>query len=537
MRSAFFILICLVFAAGTLAQDPVFVDGSELAGIAGTTTSNYSVAIVDIDQDGWEDVYIGSKNEPNKMFRNSGDGSFTDIANELGLDCIGNTTTSLWADFDNDGDPDGFVANYGGANNYFINLGNGVFVDIAEELGIAGDGNTRCAVTADVNSDGFLDIYVVNLNMPNEFYLSDGQGGFVDHYLASGALDALVGMGAVFFDSDNDGDQDLYLLHDAYQANKFYINDGQGHFTNQASILGADHEGEGMGVDVIDFNHDGWFDIYITNNIDGNNLLVNNGDGSYTDLTEIAGVGDMGMGWGVSWTDFNLDGHSDLYMANNHVFSPYVNVLYQNNGDSTFTQVGQGSVLDSPYVGAGIATADLDQNGTEDILVANSLNINSPGVQLFWNQTIGNSWISIDLRGVNSNRDAIGSVVTVYSDSLVQKDVVLGGSGYSQMNSKRLHFGLGELTSVDSVEVRWPNGIVEVFTELVINQVNILQESTLTSDVLNGDLNGDGVVNMFDLLLFLQYFGCNGTDCGGDFVEDDMINVSDLLYFLQVFSP
>lgn len=527
-----YIVVLLVANLNSFSQDPVFVDGSDIAGIQGNS-SNYSAAITDIDLDGWKDIYIGSKNEPNLMYRNNGDGTFTNIAGDIGVADDGNTHSSLWSDFDNDGDIDGFVVNYSGPNAFYINS-SGHFVDMAPTLGLDTEGQTRCVITADINLDGFLDIYVVNLNEHNEFWLSDGQGGFVDYYWESGATDDLIGMGAVFFDSDNDGDQDLYLTHDANQPNYMFINDGTGHFTEHAEELGLDNAGQGMGVDVIDFNHDGWLDIYITNNFDGNTLYLNHGDGSFLEISQESGTDDDGMGWGVAWTDFNLDGRSDLYVCNNYVFSPYNNVLYENEGDSTFSITGFDSVLESPFVAAGMAVGDLDNNGTEDFVICNSFNADNPGVQLLLNYTTGNNWVGIDLDGTASNPEGIGSVVKVFADTLVQTDVVLGGSGYSQMNSTELIFGLGELEQVDSVQVQWTNGLVETFSTPLINQVNHLMEGSLSFETAEGDFNNDGIINIFDLLVLLTEVGCSGI-CSSDINNDGVVNVQDLLFFLLVF--
>ncbi len=516
------------------AQAPNFIDGTEASGIT-STSSNYSAAIVDIDQDGLEDFYIGSKNQPNKLFRNNGDGTFTDIAPELGLDFAGNTYTSIWCDFDNDGDPDGFLGNFDEPNTFYRNLGNGLFVEEAQALGIAGNGKTRCVTSADVNQDGFLDIYVINLTQQNEFYLNDGNGGYIDFYFQSGATDALIGMGAVFFDSDNDGDQDLYLTHDAYQANKMYINDGSGHFVNNAVALGTNHAGEGMGVDVTDVDHDGWMDIYIANNYDGNTLLMNNGDGSYTDYSGGALIEDIGMGWGTAFTDFNLDGEKDIYVVNNYAFTTIINPLFQNNGDTTFTQVGQGTVLDSPNIGAGLAVADLDLNGTEDFVIANGFNANSAGTQVLWNQTLGNNWVNLKLQGTISNRDAVGSRVTLYTPNTVQTDEVLSASGYSQMNSLKLNFGLGEETQIDSVVVRWANGLVETFEDLALNQTHVLVEGSQTYAPLSGDFNENMIFDIMDLLILLENLGCSGELCEGDLNGDGTVNNTDLLFLLTLF--
>lgn len=493
------------------------------------------MSVIDIDEDGYEDLYVGCKNSPNFLYRNNGDGTFTDIAPELGLDFAGNTYASMWADFDNDGDKDLYLGNFNQPNSFFLNTPGG-FVEIAESLGIADEGRCRGLATADVNNDGWLDIYVVNINQDNAFFLSDGGGNYVDHYLTSLAVDNLVGMTALFFDSDNDGDQDLYLLHDAYQPNRLYINNGEGIFSNQSFPLGAAHAGEGMGVDIADINHDGWMDIYITNNTDGNALLVNDGDGSFTNMEDELGVAHQGMGWGVSWFDYNLDGEKDLYAVNNSIFTTFPNVMYMNEGEMVFTQVGQETVLDSPYQGAGMAVFDFDLDGKEDIAIANNTNINSPGCELLKNNSETGNYLAIKLQGTASNRDAIGSRIELWSEGSVFYDQHAGVSGYSQQNSDYLYFGLGERMMVDSIKIQWPSGLDEWFFPEEINQRIVLVEAS-TFQNTDADVNDDLTLDVEDLLEFLANYGCE-EDCGdSDLSGDEVVNTVDLLLILtEIFT-
>ena len=528
-------ILLTLFALSSQAQLPLYADVSAAAGVQGEGI-NYCLAAIDFDQDGWEDLYVGSKNSPNSLYRNNGDGTFTNVAASVGLDYAGNTYAAMWLDFDNDGDPDLYVGNWNEPNLLYLNTPSG-FIEVGEQLGVADAGRCRSLCSADVNGDGWLDIYVVNINQHNAFYLSDDAGGYIDHYYTSFAVDNLTGMGSIFFDSDNDGDVDLYLLHDAYQPNRLYINDGTGVFSNQSFPLGAAHSGEGMGVDIADINHDGWMDVYITNNFDGNALLLNDGDGSFTNVEEELDVADPGMGWGVAFIDYNLDGEKDLYMVNNYAFSTFINTMYQNLGDMTFEQVGQGTVLDSTYPGAGMAVFDFDKDGKEDIAVANGLNVNSPGVQLFHNQGETGNYIAVRTEGTVSNREGIGSRLTLYSEGGVFTDEHVGMSGYSQQNSPYLYFGLGERSSVDSLTIQWSSGIIDTFYDLEINQRIVLVEGS-TLEPGDADLNDDLVGDVTDLLDFLASFGCEG-DCGdADQTGNGTVDTVDLLLLLtQIFSP
>ncbi|MEO0403761.1 MAG: CRTAC1 family protein, partial [Bacteroidota bacterium] len=411
---------------------------------------------------------------------------------------------------------------------------NGIFSDVASEAGINATGFFKGVACGDINNDGKMDLYLSNYIGDNTLYENTSNEGtliFKNITDRAKVAEPYNSFPTWMFDYDNDGDQDFYIAPDAYQANSMYINNGNGYFTEQAAQLGINNAGQGMGVDVTDFNHDGWMDIYITNYHDGNTLYVNDGDGTYTEISVEAGVDDIGQGWGISWTDYDADGDKDIYLANNNSFASVPNVLYRNNGDSTFTIVSTGTVLESPFIGAAIASADLNLDGTEDIVVCNNLVNESPGAQLFWNETTGNNWIGLELEGVVSNKNAIGAVVTLYAEELVQKDVVLGGSGYSQMNSFKLNFGLGQHESVDMIEIQWPNGLREFFYDFDVNQYHSITEGTGAGP--SADFNLDGVVGMADLLMLLPKL--QSTDPYFDLSEDGQVGTSDLLYFLQEY--
>ena len=179
---------------------------------------NHSASVADYDLDGDLDVYVGSRLAPNTLYRNEGNATFVPVV--AGVEDEGFTMATLFFDYDNDGDPDLLSCNTGDANHFWRNDGGGTFTDVTDELGLGQESQCRGAHAADINMDGWLDLYIVNMNEPNAFWLSDGEGGFTDGYYASGATDDLIGMGALFLDIENDGDLDLYLTHDANQTNK-----------------------------------------------------------------------------------------------------------------------------------------------------------------------------------------------------------------------------------------------------------------------------------------------------------------------------
>lgn len=443
------------------AQTALFMDRSTEAGLLGNYL-NHSASVADYDLDGDLDVYVGSRLAPNTLYRNEGNATF--VAVEAGVEDTGFTMATLFFDYDNDGDPDLLSCNTNDVNRFWRNDA-GTFTDVTESLGLDQESQCRSAHAADINMDGWLDLYIVNMNEPNAFWLSDGQGGFTDGYAASGATDNLIGMGALFLDIENDGDLDLYLTHDGNQANKLYINNGSGVFTNQAASWGLNLQAQGMGVDATDLNHDGYLDLFISNNLP-NDLFINPGpqpDNApplpFQNITETAGVGDSGMGWGTVFIDHDHDGERDLYVANEYFFSAYPNLLYHNNGDLTFTDIAAGTPIASPYSGYATVVADFDANGTEDLLVVNTLVSSNPGCQLFLNMDTVPHWIGFELEGVVSPRDAAGARVVVHSGADYHRtDAAFIGYSYSSSGPLTFNFGLGDRTAVDSVEVFWPSG-------------------------------------------------------------------------------
>lgn len=461
-------------------QTAQFVDHSDEAGLLGAYL-NHSASVADYDLDGDLDVYVGSRLAPNTLYRNEGNAVFVPVL--AGVEDDGFTMATLFFDYDNDGDPDLLSCNTGDVNRFWRNDG-GTFTDVTDELGLGQDSQCRSAHAADINLDGWLDLYIVNMNAPNAFWLSDGQGGFTDGYFASGATDNLIGMGALFLDIENDGDLDLYLTHDANQPNKLYINDGDGDFTNQAEAWGLDLAAQGMGVDATDLDHDGFLDLYISNNLP-NDLFINPGPQPavgpplpFVNITETADVGDWGMGWGTAFIDHDHDGERDLYVANEYFFSPYPNLLYHNNGDLTFTDIAAGDAIESPYSGYATVVADFDVNGTEDLLVVNTIVGANPGCQLFLNMDTLHHWIGFELEGVLSPRDAAGARVVVHSGTDFHRtDASFIGYSYSSSGPLTFNFGLGDRTVVDSVEVFWPSGLRTVEVAPSIDMYHTLLET------------------------------------------------------------
>ena len=276
-------------------------------GLAATGRS-VGVAIGDYDNDQLEDIYVGRSGMPNLLYRALPDGTFEEVGELAGAALGGATRMVLWADLDNDGYLDILCGNSDGHNAYLRNNRDGTFTNLTEAAGLRLQPyRTRSINVADIDADGDLDIYTANLSEPNELFINDGTGQFTEECDARNTQDELIAMGAIFFDYDLDGDQDLYVTHDSYQPNKLFDNDGTGHFVEKGQFSGTAIAIQSMGVDVGDMDNDGDFDIYVTN-LGANVLLRNTGIGFFQNSSFVSDIGDPGMGWGVTWLDADNDG-------------------------------------------------------------------------------------------------------------------------------------------------------------------------------------------------------------------------------------
>ncbi len=480
------LLICAI-CNSLIAQTADFEDVSATAGI-NNQGKNYGAAIGDYNNDGLEDVYVTRQSgEANLLYHNNGDGTFTDVAVAVGLADTNDGMMSLWGDIDNDGDLDLYVGNRNGNDVLYLNE-DGQFTDISASAGITSPYQPRSLNFADIDLDGDLDINIANINDPNVLYQNNGDNTFNNVVISAGASDSQIAQGAIFFDYDFDSDADLYLTHDANQTFILYENNGQGSFQNVAAQTDTDLEKQGMGVDVADFNQDGHQDMYFTNLYE-NSLLINDGDGTYTDISATANIEDLGMGWGIICMDYDNDTYADIYVCNESNVQPMrPNILYRNNGDETFTAVSNGLPVGSNYRGTGAACADFNDDGMTDIFVANK---GVEGNQLFLNQTENDhNWIKIKTEGTTNNRDGVGTRVTLLAGGKTLVDEVIAGSGFASQNSLTLQFGLGAATTVDQLTVRWPGGQEDVYTDIAVNQkIKVVEGGELITNTVKPELD------------------------------------------------
>ena len=517
--------------------------GLRLINITGEQSKDYivevngnGVAFFDYDNDGYIDVLVvnGSTLEHMKgggdqivaLYRNNGDGTFTDVTVKAGLTKRGWGMGVCIADYDNDGFEDIFVTGFG-TNSLFRNNGDGTFTDVTERAGIKGSHwSTGCSF-GDYDRDGYVDLYVANYiafdqktvpkrgsspfckymgidvmcgprGLPGEpdiLYHNNRDGTFTDVTRRAGIQDpGYPGFAVVFTDFDNDGWPDIFVANDSAR-NFLFHNNHDGTFSEVGLFSGVALNGEGreqsnMGVAVGDYNNDGYLDFYVTVfSHDIATLFKNNKDGTFTDATSSAGFGQSSMpylGWGTVFVDLDNDGFLDLFVANGHVYpeidrfavgSTYKErkQLYQNLGNGTFREVTAevGGGLLSEKTSRGVAYGDYDNDGDLDLLI---VNLNDRPTLLRNDGGNRNHWLTLKLIGTKSNRDAIGARATIGVGERKQVAEVQSGGSYLSNNDSRLHFGLGRDTRVGYLEVRWPSGLIEKFENVEADQFLVMTE-------------------------------------------------------------
>ncbi|OHB65783.1 MAG: hypothetical protein A2V70_00750 [Planctomycetes bacterium RBG_13_63_9] len=491
------------------------------------------LALFDYDGDGDVDVYFlngaplpGTKVDvppTNALYRNDGNWKFTDVTREAGVGDVGHGLGVTAGDYDNDGDLDLYLNNFG-PNVLYRNNGNGTFTDVTAAARVANGNRVGAgACFLDMDADGDLDLFVSNyiqfsydqhvsrtkrgypiypsprdyLPDPDTLYRNNGDGTFTDVSIESGvAAHAGPGMGMVCGDYDDDGDTDVFVGNDV-QGNFLYVNDGKGNFEEMGLLSGVAYDFQGsehgsMGVDCGDYDGDGRLDFHVTSyQRELATLYRNLGDGLFEDVTVASGAG-LGtrchVTWGNGFVDFDNDGDRDLFIACGHLYdhvdqfddtTSYFarNLLMMNVGDGKFENVsdqcGDGMLVKLSSRGAGFD--DLDNDGDIDVVVLNSRR--EPTI-LRNDTDSGNHWIEIRLRGVKSNRDGVGARVNVVAGDLTQIDEVHSGRGYQSHFGMRLHFGLGKRDRVDRIEVRWVGGAIDVLRDVRPDQVLTITEQT-----------------------------------------------------------
>jgi len=490
------------------------------------------VLLLDYDRDGWPDIYFTNaptvemmkkhQRARGALYHNNHDGTFTDVTDKAGI-----ATPCAFAnggavgDYNNDGWPDLYITCWGG-NVLYRNNGDGTFTDVTAKAGVADGRNSMGAAFGDYDNDGFVDLVVTNYvsfhldklpgfggiptckyrgvdvqcgprGLPGDgdaLFHNNGDGTFTDVSKSAGVDDptGYYGLGVTWVDFNNTGKQDIFINNDA-TPNYLYKNEGNGKFTEIGLESGTAVSQDGaeqacMGLAIGDYLHNGYPSIFITNFADEYDTLYrNNGNWSFDDLSYKSGEALPSMSpvkWGNAFIDIDNDGWLDLFTVAGHVYPQAANLpatagyaqpklLQLNQKDGTFCDASAqaGSALTERRVSRGLAVGDLFNDGHMDIVVEDldgkPMLLRNPGVP-------GNHWASFELAGTKSNRLAIGARLKIVAGGVTQTEQIHSGGSYLSQNDLRAHFGLGTATRIDLVEIHWPSGTVDVLKDLMADK-------------------------------------------------------------------
>ncbi len=528
-----------------------FVDVTGRAGVrfvhqASLTSRKYlvesmsgGVAVFDYNGDGLPDIYLVNgaqlrdpmpadarpgKSDPrfwNRLYRNNGDGTFSDVTVQAGVQGNGYGMGVAAADFDNDGHTDLYVTSFGG-NILYHNNGDGTFSDVTAQAGVSGSGWSAGALFIDYDKDGLLDLVVSRYLKwdfskdvwcglrkpgyraychPDQFepvthllFHNLGHGRFEDVSERSGlARFPGKGLGLAMADFDRDGWPDIFIANDAVPQ-QLFRNRGDGTFEEVALARGVAYDSDGrsfsgMGTDFADYDNDGWPDLFANALATQRYALFHNVKGSFDYVSDSSGVGGASMlhsGWGSRFFDFDNDGWKDLFVAQGHVMDniqltePQLRYLEPplllRNVKGRFADVSAqaGAPFRIPRAARGAAFGDLNRDGRVDIVI----NCNNAAAVVLENRFVNaNHWLMVDTQGSRSNRDGIGTLIRLVTASgLEQYATVTSGGSYLSSNDKRVHFGLGPETRVKLLELTWPSGQVQRLRDLAADRVLTVRE-------------------------------------------------------------
>jgi len=440
----------------------------------------------DINNDSFLDLFVphAYDDKSNLLFLNNGDGSFTQVTDGPVVTDISTSSGCSFGDFDNDGHLDLFVQNWNGRNSHlYMNTGDGTFTKITSGDIVNDGGWSFNSSVADYDNDGNLDVFVDNgaftSFVENNFlYKGNGDGTFTKITTGDIVNDGEHSLSSSWCDYDNDGDQDLFVANsDPFNGiainNFLYQNNGNGTFTKLTDGVVVNDSSISIGGSWGDYDNDGDFDLFVANWYGENNhLYENNGDGAFTKITSGNIVNDGGWSVSGAWGDYDNDGDLDLYVTNDWNQN---NFLYSNNGDSTFTRITTGDIVNDGGRSNGATWADYNNDGYLDLFVPNGQHNPDQSNFLYHNNGVSNNnWINIKCVGTFSNTSAIGTKVrakaTINSLVVWQMRDVSGHTGFNAQNSFNVEFGFGNAPVVDSLVFEWPLGSVDIYTGVNVNQ-------------------------------------------------------------------
>ena len=521
------LLYFLFFISSKAMLSQTFLDVAALQNFNYTSinTDAYGsgVSFFDFDNDGWDDIMMANKDDSLFLYKNNL-GQLQKISTNIYVS--GGVKHPIWVDYDNDGNNDLFITVRGGRCRLYHNNGNYNFTDVTIPAGIAFTLGPNYGVSfADFNKDGYLDFYVCRYSSPpsavgvdslNALFKNNGNGTFTNIANLAGVEDgnkpSFLG---TWLDYNKDGWPDLYVINDKVQFNSsLYRNNGDETFTDVSAQSGTiDTLADPMTNTVGDFDEDGDLDIFMSNSLylDSCRILVNNNDGTFTNQTSAYGINNGEFTWGATWFDAENDSDLDLFLASDINTLDPRNYLYLNTGASYFVESPQSFQSNNIASSQSVACGDLNNDGKADIVVSNSAGYNS----FLWKNTSqnNNNFIKITLSGVVSNKMAIGSWISVYSGNHVYSKYTFCGENYLGQNSQHHIFGLNNNLIVDSIVVLYLSGITDRYYNLAVNDHYYFTEGeTYNNNIIyNAPLSfceGDSII--LNAGQYNSYFWSNG---------------------------
>lgn len=478
-------------------KDGSFVDVAKQLGVDELNTEGSGVSMgsvwADYDNDGFEDLLVYKWGQP-ELFRNEQGRGFTNVTDKMGLPRWINANSALWLDYNSDGLVDLFIGGYfpedidlwdlqqttvltesfeyaqnGGRNYLFENTGNGTFVDVAEKVGLTTTRWTLAAGALDVDLDGYSELIVANDYGIDEFYYNDGGRIFIEQGKETAiGFSPKSGMNVTFGDVYNNGQIGIYISNITeegvlLQGNNFWVlknENGKLSYDNLARQSGIESGGWSYGAQFGDLNNDGFMDLYVANGF----ISGQKGTSYWYDFSKVTAGNASIISDIKNWPPMNGRSHSGYQQ----------NRIWINTGFGYFYDVADYVTGKQTFDSRSVAMADLWNRGVLDVIVANQ-----NGKLLIYKNHVKKEqqWIAFELKGTKNNRSAIGTVVKLTWDSNTQTQVISGGIGFSSQNQRRIQFGLGQSTSVDKVEIYWPDGYTQVIEHPEVSKVHLIEES------------------------------------------------------------
>jgi hypothetical protein len=468
-----YIILFFLFSFSLSYSQVTFTDVAPSLGVADSGAAQ-GVVLQDFNNDGWLDIFLLNNNTPNKFWINNNGTSFTELSASWNIASLIPGRGLSASDFDNDGKLDVMIGNWQSSIVLYKNTGTS-FLNFTTNAGVNFTGYGGSICWFDYNKDGKADVMFTNNGIPpryNYFFRNENLLSFTNVAYSVGFTDSNSTLTVASGDYDNDGDLDVYMgnqtaIGQAYTG-FLYRNEGNGTFTNVTAASQLVTVFYNWGAEWGDYNNDGHLDIFLANYTGLNQLFKNNGNGTFSDVTSQMGINDQGQSYSCGWADYDNDGDLDVYIARSQ---NNMDRMYRNDG-TTFTDVssliGMGDLRHSSCVSWG----DYNNDGYPDLYLNNNGHLN----RLYKNNGGTNKWVQFRLQGTATNRSAIGSRVTVKTGSLTQIREVEGGSGGKGQNSLTLEFGLGSASVIDSVIVRWYNGLTQRFANVAVNNIYTMYE-------------------------------------------------------------